>query len=387
MPTHAGDRQLEQRFASLDVARTVALFGIIVLNYHGYLNFQGTNSTTAPSIFERWWHPFEGALANPFPVGFVMVAGMGVALLLQNVARTNAHHDAPEIARARTEARWRLARRGLFLFTLGYGIEWIWAGTILPYYGAYFVVASIIATWSARKLIALAVVSTFAAAIIQWWRLEQSFDGNLTTWLSPSTPNTPRDLMIRLFIDYTHPLFPWLAFFIAGILLGRKYHDIVKIRRKLLSVAIATAAFAYVTNAIVNSLVSDDADNGVSSALVWRHLVSTQPFDRSVLYVLASLGVVVTVFLIITILCEKFRDSLGVRLAQTTGQLTLTIYLAHIFIYNFVVTQGGLVQPTGLDTAMTMSIVVFIAAVIWANWWSPLFGRGPAERLYRRFGG
>ena len=387
MPTHASDRQLEQRLASLDVARTIALFGIIVLNYHGYLNFQSTSSTTAPSIFERWWHPFEGALANPFPVGFVMVAGMSVALLLQDVARANAHHAANEIARAHTEARWRLARRGLFLFTLGYGIEWIWAGTILPYYGAYFVVASIIATWSARKLIALAVISTFAAAIIQWWRLEQSFDGNLTTWLSPSTPNTPRDLMIRLFVDYTHPLFPWLAFFIAGILLGRNYHDIIKIRRKLLIAAVATAAFAYITNAIVNSLVSDDADNGVSSALVWRHLVSTQPFDRSVLYVLASLGVVVAVFLIITILCEKFQNSLGVRLAQTTGQLTLTIYLAHIFIYNFVVTQGGLVQPTGLDTAMTMSIIVFVAAVIWANWWSPLFCRGPAERLYRRFGG
>jgi len=387
VPSHASDRQLEKRFASLDVARTIALFGIIVLNYHGYLNFQSTSSTTAPSVFERWWHPFEGALANPFPVGFVMVAGMGVALLLQDVARANARQDAQEIARARTEARWRLARRGLFLFTLGYGIEWIWAGTILPYYGAYFVVASIIATWSARKLIALAVISTLAAAIIQWWRLEQSFDGNLTTWLSPSTPNTPRNLLIRLFIDYTHPLFPWLAFFIAGILLGRKYHDIIKIRRKLLIAAFATAAFAYITNAIVNSLERTDADNGVSSALVWRHLVSTQPFDRSVLYVLASLGVVVTVFLIITILCEKFHDSLGVRLAQTTGQLTLTIYLAHIFIYNIVVTQAGLVQPTGLDTAMAMSIIVYVAAIIWANWWSPLFGRGPAERLYRRFGG
>jgi uncharacterized membrane protein YeiB len=193
--------------------------------------------------------------------------------------------------------------------------------------------------------------------------------------------------MIRLFIDYTHPLFPWLAFFIAGILLGRNYQNITIIRRKLLIAAVGTAAFAYVTNLIVNSLVRDDADNGVSSALVWRHLVSTQPFDRSVLYVLASLGVVIATFLIITILCEKFHDTLGVRVAQTTGQLTLTIYLAHIFIYNFVVTQAGLVQPTGLDTAMVMSVVVFVAAVVWANWWSPLFGRGPAERLYRRFGG
>ena len=234
---------------------------------------------------------------------------------------------------------------------------------------------------------ALASISVLAAALIEWWRLEQSFAGNLTTWLSPSTPNTPRNLLIRLFIDYTHPLFPWLAFFIAGILLGRNYQNIKKIRRKLFIAAVVSAAFAYITNAIVNSLERTDADNGVSSAMVWRHLVSTQPFDRSVLYVLASLGVVVTVFLIITILCEKFHDSLGIRVAQTTGQFTLTIYLAHIFIYNFVVTQAGLVQPTGLDTAMAMSIVVYVAAIIWANWWSPLFGRGPAERLYRRFGG
>lgn len=375
MPAHASDLQLEHRIASLDVARTIALFGIIVLNYHGYLNFQSSGLTTTSSAFERWWHPFEGALANPFPVGFVMVAGMGVALLLQV--------DEREII----EARWRLARRGLFLFTLGYGIEWVWAGTILPYYGAYFIVASIIAAWSARKLIALAVVSTFAAAIIEWWRLEQSFEGNLTTWLSPSTPNTPRNLMIRLFIDYTHPMFPWLAFFIAGILLGRSYQNITKIRRKLLIAAVGTATFAYSANSSVNSLVDKDADNGVSSALVWRHLVSTQPFDRGVLYVLASLGVVVAIFMAITFLCEKFHGSFVIRIAQTTGQLTLTIYLAHIFIYNFVVNQAGLVEPTGLDTAMTMSVVVFVAAVVWANWWRPLFGRGPAERLYRRFGG
>lgn len=387
MPTHASDRQLEQRFASLDVARTIALFGIIVLNYHGYLNFQSTSSTAAPSIFERWWHPFEGALANPFPVGFVMVAGMGVALLLQNIAGAQASGDANKNDHALTEVRWRLARRGLFLFTLGYGIEWVWAGTILPYYGAYFLAASIIATWSARKLITLAVLSTVIAATIELWRLEQSFEGNLTTWLSPSTPNTPRDLLIRLFIDYTHPLFPWLAFFIAGILLGRKYHDIVKIRHKLLIVAVATTAFAYITNAIVNSLVRSDADDGVSSALMWRHLVSTQPFDRGVFYVLASLGVVIAVFMLIIILCERFDDSLIMRLAQTTGQMTLTIYLAHIFIYNIVVNQLGLITPTGLDTAMTMSIVVYLVGIVWANWWSQLFGRGPAERLYRRFGG
>ena len=75
------NRQNDNRVVSIDAMRTIALFGIIVLNYHGYLNFSGALSTTEPSIYERWWHPFNGVLANPFPVGFVMVAGMGVSLM------------------------------------------------------------------------------------------------------------------------------------------------------------------------------------------------------------------------------------------------------------------------------------------------------------------
>lgn len=380
MLTHESDRRTESedhRIASLDVMRTIALFGIIVLNYHGYLNFQNVSASVSPSIFERWWHPFEGVLANPFPVGFVMVAGMGVALLFNRDQAVQLHNDSI------SDIRWRLARRGLFLFTLGYGVEWIWAGTILPYYGAYFLIGSIIATWSRAKLIALAAVSVFAGALIEWWRLEQSFNGNLTLWLSPTAPNTPRDLLIRLFIDYTHPIFPWLMFFIVGILLGRVYDQIAILRKRLFAFGIAAVVFAYALNLIVNSeFVSDSGPDER-----WSHLASTQPFDRGILYVTASIGVVLAVFALVTLLCDRFGETLIVRLAQTTGQMTLTIYLAHIFVYNAVVNWWQLVTPTGLDTAMTMSLAVYFVAIVWASWWHQKFGRGPVERLYRRFGG
>lgn len=370
-------RENEVRIVSLDVMRTIALFGIIVLNYHGYLNFSSALSTSEPSIYERWWHPFNGVLANPFPVGFVMVAGMGVALLF------NRDHTAQQNDGSISDIRWRLARRGLFLFTLGYGIEWVWAGTILPYYGAYFLIGSIIATWSRTKLITLGAFSVLAAAFIEWWRLEQSFNGNLTLWLSPATPNTPRDLLIRLFIDYTHPIFPWLMFFIVGILLGRVYSQIAALRRKLFAFASAAVAFAYTLNSIVRSQLVDES----GSEERWSHLVSTRPFDRGILYVAASIGVVIAVFMLVTVLCERYGETLIVRLAQTTGQMTLTIYLAHIFIYNAVVNWWQLVTPTGLDTAMIMSVAVYTSAIIWSNWWHNRFGQGPAERVYRRFGG
>jgi len=91
--------------------------------------------------------------------------------------------------------------------------------------------------------------------------------------------------------------------------------------------------------------------------------------------------------MLVTVLCERYGETLIVRLAQTTGQMTLTIYLAHIFIYNAVVNWWQLVTPTGLDTAMAMSLAVYISAIIWSSWWQLHYGRGPAERIYRRFGG
>ena len=373
MSLDSSTRENDVRIVSLDVMRTIALFGIIVLNDHGYLNFSGALSTTEPSIYERWWHPFNGVLANPFPVGFVMVAGMGVSLMI----------GAKNTKQVITETRWRLARRGLFLFTLGYGIEWVWAGTILPYYGAYFLIGSIIATWSRAKLISLGAFSVLAAALIEWWRLEQSFNGNLTLWLSPATPNTPRDLLIRLLIDYTHPIFPWLMFFIVGILLGRVYSQIAALRRTLFTFASAAVVIAYTLNSIVRTRVVNESGSGER----WSHLVSTRPFDRGILYVAASIGVVVAVFVVLHFLCERYENSQVIETARITGQMTLTIYLAHIFIFNTVVNRLKLVTPTGLDTAMIMSIAVYTSSIVWANWWHNRFGQGPAERVYRRFGG
>jgi len=373
MSLDSSTRENDVRIVSLDVMRTIALFGIIVLNYHGYLNFSGALSTSKQSIFERWWHPFNGVLANPFPVGFVMVAGMGVSLMTRS---TNTQQ-------AITETRWRLARRGLFLFTLGYCINWVWPGTILPYYGAFFLTASVIAFWSKQKLILLGIFSMMVAAVVEWWRFAQTFNGNFTTWLSPVEANSPRNLLIRIFIDYTHPLFPWLAFFITGILLGRNYLTLRIIRLKLLVTSVSAVGFSYFANSVIRSI----ADSSTQSDQSWRKLVSTRPFDRGILYVASAIGVVVTVFVILDFLCEHYKESQIIETARITGQMTLTIYLAHIFIYNTVVNKLKLVTPTGLDTAMIMSIAVYVSSIIWANWWHKRFGQGPTERVYRRFGG
>jgi uncharacterized membrane protein YeiB len=166
-------------------------------------------------------------------------------------------------------------------------------------------------------------------------------------------------------------------------LLGRAYIKTNAISSKLFVISVVSISLSYQINTQINSIANSSSQNDQRL----RHLASTRPFDRGVLYVVSTIGVVIVVFTIVSYLCNRYKDSAIIETARITGQMTLTIYLAHIFIYNAVVNWWHLVTPTGLDTAMTMSIAVYISAIIWANWWHHHYGRGPAERIYRHFGG
>ena len=63
-----------------------------------------------------------------------------------------------------TEMRWRLVRRGLLLYTGGLLFDFVWPGTILPFYGAMFVLAALMVTLRIRWIALIGV----AAAVAGW---------------------------------------------------------------------------------------------------------------------------------------------------------------------------------------------------------------------------
>ena len=78
--------------------------------------------------------------------------GMGAALMT-NRSRTGGD------AEARSRDRWTLVRRGLALYAFGYVLDWIWEGTILFYYGAFFLAAAVLFGLSTRWLVTTGVHS------------------------------------------------------------------------------------------------------------------------------------------------------------------------------------------------------------------------------------
>jgi len=357
------------RFHELDVARSIALFGIIVMNYHGYLNGADAAGSLQSNWFLRLMDPWNGVLA-PSPVIFVLVAGISCGILtLPSI------YSADKINIS--TMRWVLIRRGLFLFISGSIFEWVWRGTILPYYGVYFLLAALLFTWRIRHVALAASVCILIAAVLAIWQFVREDAGHSTAWLRPYEPNSPRNLLFRTFIDYTHPVFPWFAFFCVGLIIGKSYLHFRSLRPRIVGIGAALLVVVYGVSALVQR--SNDG--------ILQVMFSTDPFQRGVLATVGTCTSAVVVVALISLGVERIPESPLVDLLQRAGQVTLTLYVLHGLIYNASVDWWGWVSTTGFMPALIFSAVVWIILISFGAWWQRFIGRGPLEIIYRKFGG
>ena len=377
----------DKRIAALDVTRAVALVGVVILNYHGFLN--GSDDGVNRSFGERLFDPFQGPLSTRFAATFVMVAGIGITLLT-NRSRLSGDREAIR------ESRWRLVRRGLLLYSFGFFLEWIWPGTILFYYGALFMVGALLFTLRLRWIALVGAISALIGAGVAWFSYEHTRTGHDVSWLDPKM-TSPRNLLLRTFIGYTHPLFPWLAFLCVGIMLGRLLPFAGQLRLRLGALGAALLASTYALSHFGLKLaesgstvgtrpVRSFADRGVATDR-WQVLLSTRPFDRGLLYTVGTIGSSLIAFCVISAITERFPTAWPTRLLQHAGQMTLTLYACHAIAFNVVVHWMHLVGASGLDTALILSLTFWVFAIAIGAWWHRFFGMGPLERIYRGFGG
>jgi uncharacterized membrane protein YeiB len=66
--------------------------------------------------------------------------------------------------------------------------------------------------------------------------------------------------------------------------------------------------------------------------------------------------------------------------------MTLTLYVAHGLVFNFIVHWMGWVEPSGLDLALVFTACYWVIAIALGAMWHQRFHIGPAEWLYRKLG-
>lgn len=355
-------RPTEGRRVDLDITRAVALVGVCVMNYYGYMVLRGADRRS--DFLGRVFDPWKGPLSTRFAATFVMVAGMGVALLAKR-----AHGDAAEASRV----RWVLVRRGVLLFTFGYFFNWVWPGTILLYYGALFVVAAAVLTLHDRWLLAIGVGAAVAAAGLRWWALDRSGRGLPNRWMTrpdAGATTSPWDLLVDVTARGTHPLLPWLLFFCVGIVLGRRLPLDGVARARLAFTGVLCAAGGYLLEGV----------------LPWADVLrSVTPYDRGLLYSLTTLGVAMTAVAVVGAVADATASRPAARMLAVAGRTTLTLYVLHALVFLLLVDWLEWVPADGLTTALVLSAGFWLLAVAAANVWATRRGTGPLEWVYRRF--
>jgi uncharacterized protein len=366
-----------RRLIELDVTRAVALIGVVVMNYHGYLN-RGVDGVDI-SWAERLFNPWEGVLSTRFAATFVLVAGMGITLLTR---RSRASGDRSAIHADRI----RLVRRGVVLFAGGWVLDHHWPGTIILYYGAFFVIAAALFTLRTRWLVMVGATVAIASAAINQWAQWRILDGHDMRWLDPDS-NSPRDLVFTTLTGGTHPVLPWLTFLCAGMVIGRLLPRLNDLRLLLFGGGLLALGLTYVVNSLGPPSSADMIRGSSRADVLWANLLSTQPFDRGLLYTINALGSAVAAFCIISWLTQRWPTATPTVVLQRAGQMTLSIYLAHVIVFKLFVEWTTSITPTGLDAALWFAFGFWVVAVVVAAWWHKMFGAGPLERLYRWLGG
>ena len=316
-------RARSPRLPGLDVTRAVALIGVVVMNYHGYLN--GGDDGIDRSLAERIFDPCDGPLSTRFAATFVLVAGMGVTLM------TNRSRLVGRQARDPSPIAGVCCVVGCSCTRSASLIEWIWRGTILFFYGAFFMIAALLFTLRIRWLVVIGAVAATrrrrpspgsASSADRRPRRRPGSNPPLTS---------PRNLLLRTFVGLHPP-----AAAMARVLLCRHHPrplppaDRRSLRPRAGRVGLVLFVGGYLVNYIGIRAVTDDFHARTTSATRWRE--SAVDRTRSIAGCCTrscTLGSSLVAFCVISWIADRFPNAAGPHsCCSHAGQMTLTLYIA-----------------------------------------------------------
>lgn len=367
-PESVEESRTARRIIGFDIARAFAIFGMITVNYRSTFQTIGESP--------EWLETASGLVNGRAAALFVLLAGIGIALL------SNAGRLSGERANIR-EDRLNLFRRALFLLAIGLLFRQIWEYDILHFYGIYLMVAAVLLTVSNRKLLVIGVIAAFVFPLL-YYVLPAQYD--IPFW-STTSEFTFRDVMIDLFFQGYHPVMPWIAFLMAGMMLGRLDLSDPTIRRKMLIggvvLALIAEAIAYVALDMGIFKLMEDAfptiDLDAASATL-----GTDPYPPMPLFVAVGIGWGMAAVSLCLSLGDRFAGSRWITPFVHTGQLALTIYILHGTVGIWAIGWAGYKPHQTLVWILTYSALFYGAAIIASTLWRRRFDRGPVEAIMRR---
>lgn len=357
---HPGSKQ---RIEGYDLARALAVFGMVIVNFKTVMH------TSTDS--DAGWLAVFNLLDGRASAIFVVLAGVGISLLSQRARQAG----DPALLR---QARRGVFRRAAWLFVIGLAYVGIWPADILHYYGVYLAVGALLLAWPTRALCWLAggVMAAFAVLFC--------FFDYTTAWqwatLSYAGFWSWQGFLRNLLFNGFHPVLPWVAFLIAGMALGRLPMHVARVRQRVFWYGVAATLLA---ETLAFGIRSTLAAAGYAPELL-HYLFATTPMPPLPLYMVSALGSACAVIALCVHVAQPHPGAAWLRPLTDVGQLSLTIYVAHVVIGMGALEALGLLTQQPLTVAVCSALAFCGVTVLFARLWQARFRQGPLEWLLKK---
>lgn len=344
--TEAGRRVLPDRIAGLDIARALAVIGMVAVHV----------GPTSYSSFAGRLYAIPHGRAS---ILFVLVAGIGVSLL--------AASRAASLAQTRLKLAWIAAvllPLGLAMQALDHHIL-----VVLQSYAALFLLGALVVALSDRWILALAAAFGITGPLVFLaGRIGASGTFNRS---AVSIDDKPHEIVMGLLLAGPYPLITWAAPFLLGVWLGRRDLRATGTRLKLIGWGAAAIVAAIIVATALRHFLGAPA-----TPVDWTHIMLDRPHSQMPLWLIGSTASAVFVLGLALIAADILGRALWPLAAL--GQLALTAYLGHVLMFHF---GGRQFRTIDLMTAVETVAIFTVLALALAVACRSLFSRGPVESL------
>ena len=367
---------MHTRIAGYDFARSLALFGLVVAN------FSRGVETTDFGLYHLIQTRLHSLMQGGAVATFLVLGGVGVSLLIQRAQITDEAHRI-------TNSRKRLIKRAASLLVVGICCNLIWTPNFLCFYSICIIIGALLLKVPNRWLWSLAFVGVLISVVfiflVHGYFDYYEFILNRDV-LRDTNPWTIEGMVFRLYLYGFNSILSWTAFLLIGMWLGRQEVPPSGVRRNMLlgGIVVALVAECGLWLLIFGArwLPSSFYPTSILEGRLDTMFILIKSLDF-----FATCGTVIAIIGGSLILAEKYPDAKWTKPFIGTGQLALTLYVAHLVIGMGVSKVLGFLENQTLLLAIGSAVIFCICAVIFSHCWKKRFERGPIEWGLRRITG
>ena len=355
---------LNNRIIGYDLARAVALLGMLLVNFSVLLG----NGTSDPTWLDHLIEMIRGRAAATF----VVLAGVGLSLFSKTVYLNN---DLGGISKKRLA----LHKRSLFLLVIGllnFAVSPL--TDILHFYALYLVLGAWLLTASNLSfwVLTLAIIiarpfSMTAFAFVKAWELNPNAVASF--WNLPG-------IFGHMFFTGCYPVIPWLAFVILGMWIGRVDLSKRALQKKIF---LAGGGAVILAESVSRVLMYMSASGQVElNLLPWCRVVAWDPMP---LFMFSAAGTALLVIGMCAMVAEKRQSARWILPLVGVGQTSLTLYVLHVIFSGVLLYLISVHEMELSPSPVWTTLVFYLAALVFSSYWLRHFQKGPLELLMRRF--